>query len=74
MKDIGNIRAEIDGIDRELARLFQRRLEIVGQVAASKLERGAPVSDPARERDILSRVTAAVGPEYENGVMAPCNL
>ena len=67
MKDIGNIRAEIDGIDRELARLFQRRLEIVGQVAASKLERGAPVSDPARERDILSRVTAAVGPEYENG-------
>ena len=67
MKDIGNIRAEIDSIDRELARLFQRRLEIVGQVAASKLERGAPVSDPARERDILSRVTAAVGPEYENG-------
>ena len=67
MKDIGDIRAEIDGIDRELARLFQRRLEIVGQVAASKLERGAPVSDPARERDILSRVTAAVGPEYENG-------
>ena len=67
MKDLGSIRAEIDSIDRELARLFQRRLEIVGQVAASKLERGAPVSDPARERDILSRVTAAVGPEYENG-------
>ena len=67
MKDIGSIREEIDSIDRELARLFQRRLEIVGQVAASKLERGAPVSDPARERDILSRVTAAVGPEYENG-------
>ena len=67
MKDIGSIREEIDSIDRELARLFPRRLEIVGQVAASKLERGAPVSDPARERDILSRVTAAVGPEYENG-------
>ena len=67
MKDIGSIREEIDSIDRELARLFQRRLEIVGQVAASKLERVAPVSDPARERDILSRVTAAVGPEYENG-------
>ena len=67
MKDIGNIRAEIDSIDQELVRLFQRRLEIVGQVAASKLERGAPVTDPARERDILSRVTAAVGPEYENG-------
>ncbi len=67
MKSIGNIRAEIDSIDRELVRLFQRRLEIVGQVAASKHERGAPVTDPARERDILSRVTADVGPEYENG-------
>lgn len=67
MKDIGNIRAEIDAIDQELARLFQRRLEIVGEVAASKHERGAPVTDPARERDILSRVTAAVGPEFENG-------
>ena len=67
MTDIGNIRAEIDSIDQELVRLFQRRLEIVGQVAASKQERGAPVTDPARERDILSRVTAAVGPEYENG-------
>ena len=67
MNDIGNIRAEIDSIDKELVRLFQRRLEIVGQVAASKQERGAPVTDPAREREILSRVTAAVGPEYENG-------
>ena len=67
MKDITNIRSEIDAIDQELARLFRRRLEIVADVAASKHERGAPVTDPARERDILSRVTAEVGPEYENG-------
>ena len=45
MKNIGNIRAEIDAIDQELVRLFQRRLEIVGQVAASKQERGAPVAE-----------------------------
>lgn len=67
MKDIKNIRGEIDSIDGELARLFRRRLEIVADVAASKHERGAPVTDPARERDILSRVTAEVGPDYENG-------
>jgi len=67
MKDIKNIRAEIDTIDQELAQLFRRRLEIVGEVAESKHARGAPISDPARERDILSRVTAEVGPEYENG-------
>ena len=67
MKDIKDIRGEIDSIDQELARLFRRRLEIVADVAASKHARGAPVTDPARERDILSRVTAEVGPEYENG-------
>ena len=67
MKDIRNIRAEIDDIDSQLTQLFQRRLEIVKQVAESKHERGAPVTDPARERDILSRVTAAVDPEYEHG-------
>ena len=68
MKDISNIRSEIDGIDEELVRLIKRRLEIVEDVAASKKERGAPVTDPARERDILSRVTGEVGPELENGV------
>ena len=67
MKDIKDIRGEIDSIDQELARLFRRRLEIVADVAASKHARGAPVTDPARERDILSRVTAEVGPDYENG-------
>ena len=67
MKDIKSIRSEIDSIDQELARLFRRRLEVVGEVAESKHARGAPISDPARERDILSRVTAEVGPEYENG-------
>lgn len=67
MKDIRNIRAEIDAIDSELVRLFRRRLEVVGEVAASKHERGAPVTDPARERDILSRVSQEVGDEYAYG-------
>lgn len=67
MIDIKNVRGEIDKIDEQLVELFLKRLDIVGQVAASKRERGAPVYDPAREREILSRVTEEVGPEYENG-------
>ena len=67
MKAIKTRRGEIDAIDQEMAHLYRRRLEIVGEVAQSKHERGAPVWDPARERDILSRVTAEVGPEFENG-------
>ncbi len=67
MIDLGQVRGEIDKVDDELVRLFLKRLEIVGDVVASKRERGASVYDPAREREILSRVTAEAGPEYENG-------
>ena len=60
-------RGEIDRIDDELAKLFLKRLEIVRDVAESKREKGLSITDPAREREILSRVTGEVGPEYENG-------
>jgi chorismate mutase/prephenate dehydratase len=65
-KNITEIRKEINSIDEDLLRLFVRRLEIVGEVAASKKERGAPVFDPAREREILTRVADKVGPDLEN--------
>lgn len=62
MKNLDGIRAEIDAIDGELARLIRRRLEIAGDVAEAKRAAGTPVNDPARERAILSKVTEAVGP------------
>ena len=65
-KNITEIRKEINSIDEDLLRLFVRRLEIVGEVAASKKERGVPVFDPAREREILTRVADKVGPDLEN--------
>lgn len=67
MEDLSTIRAEIDGIDDELVRLFKRRLEIVEKVAEAKRERGTSVLDPARERAILTHVAEQVGPEFENG-------
>ena len=67
IKDIKEIRKEIDGIDAQLASLIKRRLDIVGDVAEAKRKSGSPVSDPAREREIMTRVAEMVGPEYENG-------
>ena len=67
IKDIKEIRKEIDGIDAQLASLIKRRLDIVGEVAEAKRKSGSPVSDPAREREIMTRVAEMVGPEYENG-------
>ncbi len=67
MKDLGNVRDEIDAIDGRLVELFLKRLELASEVAAAKRESGAPVTDPSREREILSRVSEAAGPEFENG-------
>jgi len=66
MKDLEQIRREIDRIDEGLVKLFLERLAVSRDVAMAKLETGGPVSDPAREREILSRVSEAAGPENEN--------
>lgn len=55
--DLQEIRVQIDGIDDELVRLFERRMALAGDVAAYKREQGMPVSDRTREREIVSRVT-----------------
>ena len=65
--EVKGLRAEIDGIDDEIARLFRRRMEIVDGIAEAKRKQGAPVSDPARERMTLARVAGNVGADLENG-------
>ncbi len=64
MKPMNDLRAEIDRIDEELAHLFARRMEIVGEIAACKRAQGAPVFDPLREQAILGHVAEMVGPDY----------
>ena len=67
MKGRGEIRGEIDRIDDELADLFRRRMELADEVAASKRADGSPVTDPAREREIVARVAERVGLEFAGG-------
>ena len=62
MKNLEQTRREIDRIDEGLVKLFLERLAVSRDVAMAKLETGGPVSDPAREREILTRVSEAAGP------------
>lgn len=64
--DLKDIRREIDSVDEELVKLFVRRMKAADAVAAAKRGSGKPVSDPAREREILAKIAAEVGPELEN--------
>lgn len=50
---LSDIRKEIDEIDSELLKLFLRRMEAAGKVAMVKKRDGLPISNPAREEEIL---------------------
>ena len=60
MEDLKRLRAEIDGIDAELARLFAQRMAAAAEIAAVKREQGLPVRDPAREREVLALAAARI--------------
>ena len=68
MKELANVREEIDGLDREIVSLLGRRLRLADAVADAKAMSGRPVTDPVREREILARVTEQAGPDLACGV------
>ncbi len=64
MRDLTELRAELDGIDRELTALFCRRMAVAEEVADWKRARGLPVLDAAREEQVLAS-RAALAPEAQ---------
>jgi len=67
MKKLQEIRGELDAIDDQIAELYTRRLDLARDVAAAKKADGTPISNPAREREILARIAKKVGPDREDG-------
>jgi len=63
--ELEKIRGRINEIDTQLTQLFVERMNTVRQVAEYKKASGMPILDTARERDVLNRVTAQAGEEYE---------
>ena len=59
--DLLELRKEIDRIDDQLIPLLMARMDVSEQVAKYKVERGIPVLNEERERQILDDV-------------APCSL
>ena len=58
MTELEQYRREIDAIDGELVQLFLRRMETTGNVGRYKQERGIPVLDAGRERQVIAAKTA----------------
>jgi len=55
MKKLDEIRKDINEIDKELVRLFEKRMGIVGEIAENKIETGKAVYDSKREQEVIKR-------------------
>ena len=58
MSDLDKARQEIDRIDREMALLFESRLNAAEIIARYKTENGLPVFDPHRESVLIEKNSA----------------
>lgn len=63
--DIKELREEINKTDEEIVALFKKRMDIASSVAKYKKERGLPVLDAARERELLEKISNLAGEELD---------
>lgn len=55
MTELEKARGIINDVDRQMAKLFEQRMDAVKMVANYKKERGLQVFDPAREQEVIRR-------------------
>lgn len=60
MRDLKELRGELDSLDRELVQLFERRMGISREVAAYKIAHQMQVLDASREEQVLASRAALV--------------
>lgn len=49
------LRREIDEIDRELMRLFEKRMQVSEEIAQYKFSRDIAVFDSSREKEVIAK-------------------
>ena len=63
MTELEQARAVISEADRELAKVFEKRMAAVRTVAAYKREHGLPITDRSREEEILREEAGLIADE-----------
>ena len=63
MKELAELRLELDQLDREIVALFERRMAVSRQVALYKHAHGLPVLDQAREAQVIASRAAMLADE-----------
>ena len=60
MKDITELRKEIDGIDDKILPLYLKRMEVSGEIGRLKMESSRATTDKNREKEIVYRLAKDV--------------
>ena len=60
IRDLSEIRVDIDSIDRQIVELYEQRMALTKQVAEYKIANNKPVLDAAREAAKLDKVESLV--------------
>lgn len=67
MRNIEELRKEIDKIDQELVALFERRMDVVNEVAKFKIATGKALKDSNREKTLIEKnITFLKNKDYKH--------
>jgi len=71
MKNLEEIRQEINLVDEALVKLLERRLDAVTQVAEYKIAHQLPVFDSKREVQVLEKIAGLVEKkDYQKAILS----
>lgn len=68
MKKIDQLRAEIDTIDEQLLRYFEKRMSVVNQIGDIKAKENLPIQDKSREKSMVRTLVNQADHKYEKYV------
>ncbi len=69
MKELKDIRVELDEVDREIVALLEKRMTLSHEVAAYKMAHGMQVLDRSREENVLNtRASWVKDPHWQDSV------
>lgn len=63
--ELGKIRAELDKIDKEIIKLYKKRIDMCALVAENKMKTGKAILDTKREEEKIESAKALVDGDYE---------
>lgn len=64
--DINALRLEMDACNKQILEAFEHRMDIASRIGDVKRSLGLRVTDPRRERQILSAITDQASPEFKS--------